>query len=142
VKWSDPAAVSLITAAGAVAVAVVGAAVNYLMKRQSKGADDATARKTEAETVAVEVKTARELLAEVKSYFSDRLTEQAADHKLEVESLNRKIDDLSRRVESVETQSRTIRQAWQIHDAWDKAAYEALRTSHPDYPPPPVVEGL
>lgn len=139
-KLSDPGVVALITSAGVIAVGAIGGIVNYLIKRQGRGVDDATARKTEAETVAVEVKTARELLADVKSYFTDRLTEQAADHARETAELNRRIDDLSKRVLSVETASQALRAAWDIHRAWDVRAYEALRITHPDYPPPPMLD--
>lgn len=141
-KLSDPGAVALITASGLFASGAIAALVNWLIKRQGKSIDDATARKTEAETVAVEVRTARELLADVKTYFSERLAEQAANHQRETAELNRRIDDLSQRVQTVETASRALRHAWTLHQAWDVRAYETLRTSHPDFPPPPAVEGL
>jgi hypothetical protein len=139
-RISDPGTVALITASGLFASAAIAGVVNWLIKRQGKGGDDATARKTEAETVAVEVRTARELLADVKTYFSERLTEQAADHARETAELNRRIDDLSQRVDTVETASRALRVAWDVHRAWDIRAYEALRATHPDYPPPPVMD--
>jgi len=141
-KLSDPGAVALITASGLFASGAIAALVNWLIRRQGRGIDDATARKTEAETVAVEVKTARELLADVKTYFTERLAEQAANHARETGDLRARIDDLSERMRSVEHASQALRVAWAVHRAWDLKAYEALQADHPDFPPPPAMDGL
>lgn len=141
-KLSDPGVIALLGALGTVAVAAIGGLVNWLVKRQTRSVDSATARKTEAEAVATEVKTARELLQDIRAYFTERLHEQAEDHAREIGLLNQQIELLTKRVGSVETQQVAMRTAFAIHRTWDQAAYARLRAADPDYPPPPEVEGL
>jgi hypothetical protein len=142
VKLGDPGAIAVITGIGGIAVAAIGGLVNWLIKRQARPVDAATARKIEAETVAEEVKTARELLAEVKEYFRERLAAQAAEHKQETEELRQELSDLRTRVQTVEMQTQAMRLAWMVHRAWDETAWTLLRVSNPDYPAPPPVDGL
>lgn len=141
-KLSDPGIIALLTVLGTVAVAGIGGLVNWLVRRQSRPVDTATARKTEAEAVATEVKTARELLQEIKAYFTDRLREQQEDHARELAVLTSQVDELTKRVGQVEAQQLATRVAFRIHRTWDEVAFARLRATDPDYPPPPDVEGL
>lgn len=134
-KLSDPGVVALMTVAGTVAVGAIGGLVNWLIRRQSRSLDNATVRKTEADTVATEVKTARELLQEIRAYFTERLKEQAEDHA-------REIDLLNKRMASIEAQQVAMRSSFATHRTWDEQAWAKIRTSDPDWPPPPQVEGF
>jgi TolA-binding protein len=141
-KLSDPGVMASMGVAGTVAVAVIAGFVNWIVRRQNRGVDAATVRKTEADTVATEVKTARELLQEIRQYFTDRLHEQAEDHSREIALLNQQITLLTTRVGSVEAQQVATRAGYAIHRGWDAKAWDILRSYDPDYPGPPDIEGL
>ncbi len=139
---ADPGVIALMSVAGTVSVGAIAGLVNWLVRRQDRGVDVANARRTEAEAAATEVKTARELLQEIRTYFTERLHEQAEDHTREIALLNQQITLLTTRVGSVEAQQVAMRTAFAIHRGWDTTAWEILRGYDPNYPPPPPVEGL
>lgn len=141
-KLSDPGVIALMSVIATVAVGAIAGLVNWLVRRQGRGVDTATARKTEAEAVATEVKTARELLQEIRTYFTDRLREQGEDHSREIGMLNQQIEMLTKRVGSVESQQVAMRNAFAVHRSWDETAWTLLKAANPDYPAPPPVEGL
>lgn len=141
-KLSDPGTTALMSVLGTVAVGAITGLVTWLVRRQGRGVDTATARKTEAEAVATEVKTARELLQEIRQYFSERLKEQDESHGREIAALDRQIDLLTKRVGDVEAQQVAVRAGYAIHRGWDAEAWKILRGYDPRYPGPPEIEGL
>lgn len=137
-----PGLVAIITVLGSVAVGGITGLFSYVVRRQSRTIDQATARRTEAETVAQEVKTARELLVDMRAYFSERLTDQATEHREEIEHISAQLQDLRMQMAEVRTQQRMLQQSYVLHRAWDQTAWARLLQTDPTYPPPPTIEGL
>lgn len=138
----DPGVIALMSVAGTVSVGAIAGLVNWLVRRQDRPLDVANARQTEANTAATEVKLARELLQEIKAYFTERLREQGEDHAREINLLNQQITLLTSRVGSVEAQQVAMRTTFAIHRSWDTAAWTMLKSYDPSYPAPPPVDGL
>lgn len=141
-KLDGTALVAVITVLGTVAVGSITGLFSYVVRRQSRTIDTATARKTDAETVAQEVKTARELLAEMRTYFSERLSDQAAEHKEEIADVSERLEQLKDEVRGLRAQQRLLQQSYVVHRAWDQTAWARLLQVDPTYPPPPAIEGL
>jgi hypothetical protein len=131
------------TLIGVVIVAAGGLVGNVWVKRLNRRVDDATAdksmsesRKASAETVSVEVATARGLIAEIQAMM-DR---QKAEFSAKTAEQTEQIKSLAERMSANEEQQRALRAAFASHETWDRDAVAALRTGQPDWPdPPPVV---
>jgi signal transduction protein with GAF and PtsI domain len=134
--------VAIITVLGSVAVGGITGLFSWVVRRQSRNIDAATSRKTEAEAVAQEVKTARELLSDMRTYFSERLTAQAVEHKEEIEHVAEQLQDLRVQMRHIRQQQRLLQQSYARHRDWDQAAWSRLLQVDPSYPPPPTIEGL
>ncbi|GAA0494672.1 hypothetical protein Ade02nite_19930 [Paractinoplanes deccanensis] len=131
---------------GTVIAAAIGAAATVVVARMKRRLDEATtaktvaeSRKAEAETVSVEVATARSLIAEIKAMMADqradyesRLTEVRVRHEGDVKAL-------TERVSGVEDRERQLRAAIGAHSMWDSTAVAALRATNPDFPEPPPI---
>lgn len=127
---------ALIAAALAAVVTAVGAIV---VKRMQRRLDEATAVKTEAETgkaraetVSIEVATARGLLAEVR----EMMVEQRAGYETQVQSL-RTQHQADMRVFADRLGG--IEKAIATHREWDVAATEILRQVSPEFRDPPPL---
>lgn len=145
-RIDGPALVAVITVLGSAAVGAITGLFSYVVRRQSRSIDSATARKTEAETVAQEVKTARELLVDMRSYFSERLSDQATEHKQEMEYIADQLQLLKVEMRELRDQQREQQREQQRsfvqHRSWDQSAWARLLQADPEYPPPPTIEGL
>lgn len=137
-----PGLVAIITVLGSVAVGAITGLFSYVVRRQSRTIDSATARKTEAETVSQEVKTARELLADMKSYFSDRLAAQDTEHREEIAHIAEQLQHLRDQMREIRQMQRLQQQSYVLHRGWDQTAWSRLLQYDPTYPPPPTIEGL
>jgi hypothetical protein len=122
---------------GVVIAAVVGAVGTVAVKRMNRRLDEATAVKTEAETgkaraetVSIEVATARALLSEVR----EMMVEQRAGYETQVQSLRTQhqadMRQLADRLGGIE-------KAVAIHREWDLAATAILQQVSPEFQPPP-----
>lgn len=134
--------VALITVLGSVAVGAITGLFSYVVRRQSRTIDSATARRTEAETVAQEVKTARELLVDMRAYFSERLADQNAEHHDQIVHITDQLQQLRDQMREVRDQQRLQQQSYVLHRGWDQTAWSRLLQVDPTYPPPPTIEGL
>ncbi len=137
-----PGLVAIITVLGSVSVGAITGLFSYVVRRQSRSIDSATARRTEAETVAQEVKTARELLVDMRSYFSERLADQATEHRDEIAHITEQLQQLRDQMREVRQQQRVQQQSYVLHRGWDQNAWARLLQIDPNYPPPPTIEGL
>lgn len=133
---------ALITVLGTVSVAALTGLFSWVVRRQSRTVDAATIRKTEAEAVAQEVKTARELLSDMREYFNQRLSDQASEHKEEIAGINDQVRQLKDEVAQLVSQHRALVQSFAVHNRWDQTAWAKLLQTDPSYPPPPSIEGL
>lgn len=134
--------VAIITVAGSVAVGAITGLFSYVVRRQSRSIDSATARRTEAETVAQEVKTARELLVDMRTYFSERLADQNTEHRNEIAHITDQLNQLRDQMREVRDQQRLLQRSYVLHRSWDQTAWARLLQIDPAYPPPPSIEGL
>jgi hypothetical protein len=123
----------------AVVVAVLGAMGTVAVKRMNRRLDDATtdktkaeSRKAAAETVSIEVATARALLSDVK----DMMLEQRQHYEHEVESVR---TQHQRDMRALTDRLGGIERAVSAHRDWDVAATEILRTVSPDFRDPPPL---
>ena len=132
--WTDPSL--LVGALGALAVALVTYVIGpALLRRIRTPVDEATARKTRAEAVSVEVETARALIAEVRTMLAD----QRADYEERTGRLAGELKALSAEVAETREQQRAMRAALATHALWDDAAVAALRKITPMFPDPPPI---
>lgn len=127
---------------GAVVVAVITTVGTIVIQRMKRRLDDATTdkttaegRKAQAETVSIEVATARSLIAEVRAMMA----EQKADYAAHLSEQDERIKALTERMSAGEEQQRALRAAFSAHETWDRDAVAALRTAQPDWPDPPPV---
>lgn len=141
-KVDGAALVAIITVLGSVSVGAITGLFSWVVRRQSRSIDAATTRKTEAETVAQEVKTARELLTDMRSYFAERLAAQDVEHKQEIAHVSEQLQDLKEQMAELRQQQRLLRQSYAPHRDWDQNAWMRLLQLDPSYPPPPTIEGL
>lgn len=141
-RIDGPALVAVITVLGTVSVGAITGLFSYVVRRQSRSIDSATARKTEAETVAQEVRTARELIVEMRSYFAERLADQAAEHKEEIGHISSQLLELRTEMHDMREKQRLQQLSFALHRAWDQTAWGRLLQIDPAYPPPPTIEGL
>lgn len=137
-----PGLVALITVLGSVSVGAITGLFSYVVRRQSRSIDSAAARRTDADTVAQEVKTARELIVDMRTYFSERLADQNAEHREEIAHITEQLKQLRDQMREVRQQQRLQQQSYVLHRAWDQAAWSRLLQVDPNYPPPPPIEGL
>lgn len=131
--WTDAAIIA--APAAVVLAAAVSGVVTWLVRRQSRPVDSATARKTDAETVSIEVATARALLEEVRGM----LDHQRAHYERLMAGMQGEMKGLTERVAGSEEQMRALRSAFAAHSTWDADAVAALRTAQPDWPDPPPI---
>lgn len=141
-KIDGAALVAIITVLGSLSVGAITGLFSWVVRRQSRSIDVATARKTEAETVSQEVKTARELLADMRSYFSERLAAQDSEHKDEITNVGDQLRELKEQMAELRQQQRLLQQSYAQHRGWDQLAWVELIRVNPEFPPPPNIEGL
>jgi hypothetical protein len=142
VRIDGAALVAVITVLGTMSVGAITGLFSWVVRRQSRTIDIATARKTEAEAVAEEVKTARELLTDMKTYFNERLSAQAAEHKEDLAEVSHRVEELKTQVRELVEERRTLLASYYQHRQWDQTAWVRLLQIDPVYPPPPSIEGL
>lgn len=134
--------VAVITAAGTISVGAITGLFSWVVRRQSRTVDSATSQKTKAEAVAQEVKTARELLAETREYFNQRINDQNTEHREELSHITEQVAELKTEVSKLVAQQRAMATSFVSHSRWDHAAWARLLAVDPLYPPPPAIEGL
>lgn len=134
--------VAVITAVGTVSVGAITGLFSWVVRRQGRTVDDATSQKTKAEAVAQEVKTARELLAETRDYFNQRLADQATEHREDMSHITEQVVELKAEVAKLVAHQRALAASFVAHSRWDHAAWARLLAVDPAYPPPPTIEGL
>lgn len=132
-SWLNPA---LLTFVGTVLTAVLAGVGAWLVRRQGKKVDEASVRKTAAETTSIEVATARALIEEVRGM----LDSQRAHYERLMAGMQGELKGLTERVASNEEQQRVLRSAFSAHKTWDDDATAALRTFQPDWPEPPRID--
>lgn len=123
----------------AVIVAVITTVGTIAVKRMNRRLDDATTVKTEtetkraaAETVSIEVATARGLLADVKTM----MVEQREHYAGQVESVrNQHQHDMK----ALQDRLGGIESAIATHRDWDVAATQILRQVSPEFRDPPPL---
>lgn len=127
---------ALIGVLGAAVVAAVGAVV---VQRMKKRLDEATTVKTEAETgkaraetVSIEVATARGLLADVKAM----MVEQREHYEQQVDTVR---SQHQRDMKVLADRLAGIEDAVTAHREWDVAATQILRQVQPDFRDPPPL---
>ncbi len=141
----------LITAAGGIAGTV-------WVKRLSRRVDEATANKTEsesrkadAETVSIEVSTARGLITDIKSMMADQRTNYETQidmlrgqSEAQIQSVRVQhqadMGALTRRLTGLETRQQSLRSAFVAHRDWDRQATDVLKQVDPDFPAPPPID--
>lgn len=130
------------TVIGAIVAALIAAGATVVVKRMSRRLDEATtsktvaeSRKAEAETVSVEVATARSLIAEIKAMMADQRAEFIQRDTQRAEQLK----ELTSQVGENREQLRAVRSAFASHAMWDGDAVAALRQHLPSFPDPPPV---
>lgn len=126
----SPAELAALLAASGGLGAALAAVVTKIM---SRGIDDATADKLQAEsreaaqrTASAEVRTLLTIIQEVR---------QAEAAK------SQRISDLERRIEQLEERERHALTRAAVHEAWDSLAFNALSGAgvEPPFPPPPPL---
>jgi predicted nucleic acid-binding Zn-ribbon protein len=142
VKLDGAALGTTIGALGTIGVALLTGLFSWVVRRQSRVLDVANVRKTDAETASQEVRTARELLADVRQYMTERLEAQAAEHREEIAEVSAQVEGLQSQIRDLAQQHRNLRAAYAVHRQWDQAAWARLLQVEPSYPPPPSIEGL
>ena len=127
------------TLIGVIVAAVVGAVGTIAVKRMNRRLDEATTVKTEAEggkaraeTVSIEVATARGLITEIR----EMMTEQRAGYETQVQSLR---TQHQADMKGVVDRLSGLEQAISRHREWDIAATEILRTVRADFEAPPPL---
>lgn len=138
---------ALIAAALAAVVTAMG---TVAVKRMGRRLDEATTVKTEAETgkaraetVSIEVATARALLSDVK----DMLVDQRQQYETQIAMLQGQQEALIQSVRvrhdadmrSMQDRLGGIETAWAAHREWDVAATQILRQVEPDFRDPPPL---
>lgn len=117
-------------------VAALGVVGVVWAKRMSRRSEDATARKTHAEAVAIEVQTSRGLVEEVKTLMAD----QRADYEGRLATTRAELAGLAERTRTTETRQHMLMAALVAHAPWDEAAWAALKSNQPGFPPPPPLD--
>ncbi|RKN38246.1 hypothetical protein [Micromonospora endolithica] len=141
-NWSQwlPSIILAVIAAGGGIVGTVW------VKRLNRSVDRALARKStseskkaEAETVSLEVATARNLIEEIEKMmarqrlsYESRMGELSARHDRDLHEVNDRIRLLERR-------ERELRDAWNMHAPWDALTVVRVRESDPTWPDPPPI---
>ena len=125
----------VVTIGTPIAVAVLGIAGTVWGKALSRRTEDATARKLNAETVSIEVSTARGLVEDVKKLMSD----QRVEYESRLAATRSELAALTERFKVVEMRQQMLLAALAAHAPWDQAAHNALRSITPDFPPPPPL---
>jgi uncharacterized protein HemX len=142
VTLDSGALAAIITALATIAVGLITGLFSWVVRRQSRAADAATNRKTQAETVAQEVKTARDLLAETREYFNQRIADQATEHRDEMAALTTQVVELKTEVAKLVLNQRAMAASFIAHSRWDHGVWAKVLAIDPEYPPPPTIEGL
>jgi hypothetical protein len=142
VKLDGAALGATITVLGTLGVGLITGLFSWVVRRQSRVLDIATVRKTDAETASQEVRTARELLTDMRTYFAERLADQAAEHREEIAQVSAQVEGLESQVRAMAQQHRDLQVAYAAHRLWDQTAWARLLQVEPTYPPPPNIEGL
>lgn len=130
-KWDQA-----LTIGTPILVAVLGVVATIWGKRLSRRTEEATARKTNAEAISIEVETARGLIEDVKKAMIDQRTEYEA-RAVETRT---ELDTLVERVRLFEVRQQVLLAQLTAHQPWDEAAFAALRATTPGYPPPPPID--
>ncbi|MBB3099021.1 hypothetical protein FHR83_006727 [Actinoplanes campanulatus] len=121
-----------------------------VVKRLNRRLDEATTVKTEAETgkaraetVSIEVATARGLLADVKQMMTEQ--REAYEQQIAMARGQQEAQIQSVRVQhqadmrTMEARLSGVEKAFRRHAEWDDQATTVLRRVHPDFPDPPPV---
>lgn len=116
-------------------VAALGLAATIWAKRLSRRTEDANARKLTAEAASIEVQTARGMLDEV----IEMMAHQRTEYETRLTATRADLAVLSERTRITEARQQAFMAALVAHAPWDEAAWAALKTQHPTYPPPPPL---
>jgi uncharacterized membrane protein YhiD involved in acid resistance len=144
-KWGGDIIGVLFGAGATVAVAVIGGLVKILVKRQTRPVDRATARRTDAERVSIELQSTRDALLAVREFFNERdeeRKEQIAELKTDLAEQVRAMADLRNRQDAADARERARLLQMVVHRAWDDGALQLLRLTNPGYPLPPPIDGM
>lgn len=125
-----------ITVATPITVAVLGTVGTIWVKRLSKRQDQAAVRKTNAEAESIEVKTARDLVADIKQMMAD----QRVEYESKLATTRSELSNVADRQRIVELKQSMLLAALAAHAPWDEAAWATLKAKHPEYPPPPPID--
>jgi hypothetical protein len=130
------------TLIGVIITAAGGIVGTVWVKRLNRRLDDATAaktvaesRKADAETISLEVATARGLISDVKQMLNDQRAEFLVRDSQRIEQ----IKELTTQVGENREQLRALRASFASHSTWDGDAVAALRQHLPSFPDPPPV---
>ncbi len=137
----DPTTAGLV---GTLSAAIIAAISGWVVRRANRRVDAATVRRTEAEAASIEVKTARELLADVKTSMAERLAEQRTDYEQRITALRERHDSeikaLNERMSGLEDRSTRMLAAILAHVPWDADALAEVRRIRPEWPSPPPID--
>jgi hypothetical protein len=138
------------TLLGVIITAAGGAVGTVLVKRLNRRLDDATAdktgaesRKADAETVSIEVATARGLISDIKTMMSEQreqyegqiaLARGQSEAQIEAVRLQHQAD-----MKAMTERMSGIEGAFARHRAWDDQATAILRQTDGSFPDPPPV---
>lgn len=116
-------------------VAAFGVIGAVWVKRLSRVGEAALARKANAETISIEVNTARGLVDECKLMMAHQRT----DYEARLTATRSELAQLAERTRATETRQQTFLIAVAAHAPWDQAVYAAVRSYQPEFPPPPPL---
>ncbi len=129
---------------GVVAAATLTGTAGIVVRRAGRGVDEATARKTRAETTGVEINNMKMVLDTVRTNLQDQLATQKTAHDEQITELrathDERIKELRSRLSSVEEQQHRYLAAILAHLPWDTDALSELRRTDPRWPSPPPLD--
>ncbi len=137
-KWGE-----VFTIGTPIIVAILGLAGVIWGKNLSKRTDLANARKAESEAARTDVETAKLLMEELRGMYDNQkkvTEEQRVDYEKRLSSTRGELGLLADWVKTVEVRQAALITALAAHAPWDFAAYEALKASFDNYPPPPPLD--
>ncbi len=138
-------------------LAILGAVSPILLliigKRLSSRVDDATARKSDAEARKNDADAARQLIAEARQIMADKealaeakIDRVRAEASTEIEKVRltaaQETHAAKARLTRLETEMEHLKRTLSVHIPWDTQAYSQLKTTNPDFPEPPALDGL
>ncbi|GAB3178445.1 hypothetical protein FHX75_11319 [Micromonospora palomenae] len=139
-QWLPSIFLAVIAAGGGIVGTVWVKRLNRSVDRALARKSTSESKKAEAETISLEVATARALIEEIEKMMArQRISYEAQIGELSTRH-DRDLRDITERIRTLERREQQLRTALNDHLPWDLETAERIRTVHPDWPDPPPID--